>query len=65
MRCSVHNFKNAELLDFHILSLQLSLRKVPEVFLVWLSNYSPWDWGQNGIKLGKKRVIHQKLLNFT
>ena len=25
---------------------------------------SPWDWGQIGIKLGTKRVIHQTLVNF-
>ena len=26
--------------------------------------YSPWDWGQIGIKLRRKHVIYQKLANF-
>ena len=27
------------------------------------SQFSPWDWGQIGIKLVTKHVIHQKLAN--
>ena len=30
-----------------------------------LKNTSPWDWGQIGIILGRKHVIHQKLAHFT
>ena len=36
MRCSIYDSKNAQLLDFHIVTPQLPPQKVPEVFLVWL-----------------------------
>ena len=41
MRCSIYDFKNAELLGFHTASRttghpQLLPQKVPEALLVWL-----------------------------
>ena len=35
MRCSIHDFWNVQLLDFHIVTPQIPSRKAPEVFLVW------------------------------
>ena len=34
MRCSIYDFKHAQLLDFHIVTPQFPPRKVPVVFLV-------------------------------
>ena len=33
MRCSIYEFKNAQLLHFHILTQQIPIWKVPEPFL--------------------------------
>ena len=36
MRCSIYDFKNAQLLGFHIVTPQLPPRKIHKVILVWL-----------------------------
>ena len=37
MRCLIYDFKDAQLLGFHVATPQLPPRKVPAVFLVWFS----------------------------
>ena len=51
MRFLIYDSQNVQLLDFHAVTLQLSPRKVPEVFLVCLPIYcngaSKSCYGQN------------------
>ena len=37
LRCSIYNFKNQQLPNFHIVTPQIPICKAPKPFLIWLS----------------------------